>query len=513
MEVEGAIFSGQPVPVLGGGKAAGGKTQGFFEAFLSALSSPELPGGFKTAISPNEGCGLIAAAWPQAVDQPEPVAGEAVFLPELFLSCGYPGPAAGKGEGQQLPAAGEGELEQPLWQFTQLSEGIIPAGGYMPATQPGAMDLALPQQPAADLGEPGTMAPGQPAVPLPALREAGAAFPELIPVALADQTGIGLHRFFGEDGGGPRTTPTPAPRCYMWVKTSSLGEGQGEGSFTPEAPAVLPEQGAVQKQVPQAADIFHEQIKPGLTAPEKASDRSGAAQAQPVIPTAGGGQGEGSFTPEAPAVLPEQGAAQKQVPQAADIFHEQINPGLTAPEKASDRSGAAQAQPVIPTAEPAASSPAKTYVSPPETVKDAAFKEQIMQKIQGRLIYIHEKGAAPAEMRLQLQPAEWGEMVIRVFSRQGRLSAVIQVEAAVMEILEGSLPELRQRLQQSNLPLEHLELFAAGREDLGRGRFGGGHFFPEERRFDQGSLASVTGERQHGQAADNPASGGIEYWA
>lgn len=449
MEVEGAIFSGQPVPVLGGGKAAGGKTQGFFEAFLSALSSPELPGGFKTAISPNEGCGLIAAAWPQAVDQPKPVAGEAVFLPELFLSCGYPGPAAGKGEGQQLPAAGEGELEQPLWQFTQLAEGIIPAGGYMPATQPGAMDLALPQQPAAVLGEPGTMAPGQPAVPLPALRETGAAFPELIPVALADQTGIGLHRFFGEDGGGPRTTPTSAPRCYMWVKTSSLGEGQGEGSFTPEAPAVLPEQGAAQKQVPQAADIFHEQIKPGLTAPEKASDRSGAAQAQPVIPIA----------------------------------------------------------------EPAASSPAKTYVSPPETVKDAAFKEQIMQKIQGRLIYIREKGAAPAEMRLRLQPAEWGEMVIRVFSRQGRLSAVIQVEAAVMEILEGSLPELRQRLQQSNLPLEHLELFAAGREDLGRGRFGGGHFFPEERLFDQDSLASVTGERRQGQAADNPASDGIEYWA
>lgn len=87
----------------------------------------------------------------------------------------------------------------------------------------------------------------------------------------------------------------------------------------------------------------------------------------------------------------------------------------------------------------------------------------ILERLGGSCTYFKEKVDFPAEVRILLDPPELGEILIRVSSKEGRLSAKIIVEAgAVKEMLAGSLRELQQRFEQNELHFERIELFSAG---------------------------------------------------
>jgi type III secretion system needle length determinant len=93
------------------------------------------------------------------------------------------------------------------------------------------------------------------------------------------------------------------------------------------------------------------------------------------------------------------------------------------------------------------------------------LRESVMQQLEGRMIYLRETGNNPAEMRMTLHPPELGEVTIRVFSKQGKLSASIIAETAlVKEILETSVSELRQRLNFVTIQFEQLDLSTSDRQ-------------------------------------------------
>ena len=241
------------------------------------------------------------------------------------------------------------------------------------------------------------------------------------------------------------------------------------------------------------------------TAPEEAvsgSPAKGAAHDQRAGPRLLTGSGDSSggkgasdtALPEAAAIDPaargEKSGGQEveSSPEASPPSRKQAGPALrrsgtgeipvpaSAPQATLSvrlpDSGAAYGDPAT-----AATQPAPETVALPETAATPGeparpeipgFKDNLLQEIQGRLLYFRERGGVPAEMRLQLRPPELGEVTIRVFSREGKLSAAIIAELPVVrEILEGSISELRQRFQQCNLPLEQLDLFTAGREGEG----------------------------------------------
>ncbi len=97
-----------------------------------------------------------------------------------------------------------------------------------------------------------------------------------------------------------------------------------------------------------------------------------------------------------------------------------------------------------------------------------SMRDNILQQVEGRLTYIRENGTTPAEMRLTLHPPELGEITIRVFSKQGQLSASILTDSAlVKEILESSVSELRQRLNLVNIEFEQNDGFNSGPQSEG----------------------------------------------
>ena len=103
-------------------------------------------------------------------------------------------------------------------------------------------------------------------------------------------------------------------------------------------------------------------------------------------------------------------------------------------------------------------------VQQPLQPQSSGLRGNVMQQLESRLVYLRETGSYPAEMRLTINPPELGEVTIRVFSRQGRLSASIIAETQlVREILEGSMTELRQRLNAVNISFDQLDLSASGK--------------------------------------------------
>ncbi|MGB4517035.1 MAG: hypothetical protein WBI65_05365, partial [Dethiobacteria bacterium] len=74
----------------------------------------------------------------------------------------------------------------------------------------------------------------------------------------------------------------------------------------------------------------------------------------------------------------------------------------------------------------------------PETVRGLESRwpgltEGVLDQLTAYCAYFRERGEAPAEIRLALNPPQLGELLIRVFSRQGKLSAKIIAEVAVVK--------------------------------------------------------------------------------
>ncbi|NLZ27996.1 MAG: hypothetical protein GX887_03390 [Firmicutes bacterium] len=88
------------------------------------------------------------------------------------------------------------------------------------------------------------------------------------------------------------------------------------------------------------------------------------------------------------------------------------------------------------------------------------MRAQVVDQVFGRLAYFSESDSVPAEMRLTLNPPSLGELVIRVFSYQGKMTAEIITEMGrVKDMLENGMGEIKQRLQQVNLTLEKIDVF------------------------------------------------------
>ncbi len=148
------------------------------------------------------------------------------------------------------------------------------------------------------------------------------------------------------------------------------------------------------------------------------------------------------------------------------------------------------------------------------------LRENVMQQIEGRLTYIRENSTLPAEMRLTLNPPELGEVTIRVFSKNGQLSASIITESAlVKEILESSITELRQRINFVNIQFEQLDIStsgepAKGSDYSGDGGAGAGRY--SDRSEDAAGSVPLENEQDISDGSSQYAAGdsgsGIDYW-
>ncbi|NLJ55516.1 MAG: flagellar hook-length control protein FliK, partial [Firmicutes bacterium] len=103
------------------------------------------------------------------------------------------------------------------------------------------------------------------------------------------------------------------------------------------------------------------------------------------------------------------------------------------------------------------------------------------------------------ELRLRLQPESLGEVLVRIRRQQGVLSAEIMTRhPAVQEMLESQLETLRQRFQEANLPVEHLDVLL---QDEGKSGFtfsGEGRGRDQPRAFAAGTGAgNAAGEREN----------------
>lgn len=73
------------------------------------------------------------------------------------------------------------------------------------------------------------------------------------------------------------------------------------------------------------------------------------------------------------------------------------------------------------------------------------------------------------ELRLRLQPESLGEVLVRIRRQQGVLSAeIVTRHTAVKEMLESQLETLRQRFQEANLNVEHVDVLL---QDEGKSGF------------------------------------------
>lgn len=139
----------------------------------------------------------------------------------------------------------------------------------------------------------------------------------------------------------------------------------------------------------------------------------------------------------------------------------------------------------------------------------------VLEQLRGCCTYFRERAAFPAEIRLSLDPPELGELLIRVVSRQGKLSAsIITGTAAVKEALAGVLHELHQRFEQNSLFLERVDLLTAGEMSLDDHRFKKGDYRGSWLDDDSaGAFFQKEEERLRVHRVGPVHEGAINYWA
>ena len=132
---------------------------------------------------------------------------------------------------------------------------------------------------------------------------------------------------------------------------------------------------------------------------------------------------------------------------------------------------------------------AKGEFSSPQQVRAA-----VLDQITGRLNFFRETGSLPAEMRMTLNPPSLGAVVIRVFMKQGKMSAEILTELSeVKDILDKSITDLRQRLQNVNLVLERIDVYTADKDASGNNLFNRENKFAELAAAVAGKIGASAG--------------------
>lgn len=148
------------------------------------------------------------------------------------------------------------------------------------------------------------------------------------------------------------------------------------------------------------------------------------------------------------------------------------------------------------------------------------LKQSVLEQLNARLAYLPEKGSFPAEIRLQLNPPELGEVIISVAAKRGKMAVEIVTEGAlVREIFEAGLAELKQRFQQLNLAVDRIDIFTADQFLDQGGRFHRSSGFPDRVWGFQvpggeggEEAAGMPGPTEVYRFGDLTGSG-IEFWA
>jgi type III secretion system needle length determinant len=158
-------------------------------------------------------------------------------------------------------------------------------------------------------------------------------------------------------------------------------------------------------------------------------------------------------------------------------------------------------------------------IRPAEAVdlpQSESLRQSVMQQVESKVIYLRENRTSPAEMRLTLHPPDLGEVTIRVFSKQGKLSASIITETPLArEVLEGSAAELRQRLNFISIEFKQLDFMTSGEQHGGSYRPGDEQ---DTERFASGiranpDPASEDNEPVYSHPPPGSPDRGVDYWA
>ncbi|NLY39470.1 MAG: flagellar hook-length control protein FliK [Firmicutes bacterium] len=286
-----------------------------------------------------------------------------------------------------------------------------------------------------------------------------------------------------------------------------------EGAIAAAAAGAVPDQRAGSHRLGGAGDSTGgEKGEREIALPEAATEPAARGESRGAREAERSQEGGMPSRNQAGPDLQQSGSTRAAEPTPAP----QLQPSTKLPE-----SGAASSDPAAAVLQPApeAVAPPEAAAEPGEPIRPAipGFKDNLLQELQGRLLYIRERGEFPAEMRLQLYPPELGEVTIRVFSRKGKLSAAIIAELPVVrDLLAGSMAELRQRFQQCNLPLEQLDLFAAGRDGEGSRHYSAGDYPGTAWRPRTGGAAVSAGPALEREPLPETAWGGghvIDYRA
>ncbi|MEW5785300.1 MAG: flagellar hook-length control protein FliK [Bacillota bacterium] len=378
--------------------------------------------------------------------------------------------------------SGSPEAEQPPVPEEESAATILL---YQGGAAPGA------QLPETTAGEPGRTGA------VPPLLSPEAAFMGAIPAGTGNSTadGTAAPHPEGKDLG---------PECTVSFGVNQAGEAPEAAAASASIPAATvsrPASAGPHPEEPRTARVSPAPLDLDPVSDALRHESRGAAEPVPVLQM-----------PEEQSL--RNNGETKAARSVVAAPHHVAVPARAQADSAASQAGTITVDPAaaatVPVTEIAAVAPAAS--AGPEA---AGVKKSIFQQIEGRLLYFRESGHKPPEMRLQLHPPEFGEITIRVFSRQGKLSAVIITELpAVREILQGNIGELRQRFEQCNLQLEQLDLFTAGREDQGTGRFGAGSDCYQWRQ--PGGFAAVNPAR--GTEPQPPpgfdyGAHAIDYWA
>ncbi len=141
------------------------------------------------------------------------------------------------------------------------------------------------------------------------------------------------------------------------------------------------------------------------------------------------------------------------------------------------------------------------------------FSGVVLDQLYSSCSYFRGRGSFPAEIRLALNPPELGEVLLRVVYRQGKLSAKIIAESAlVKEIIAGNLHELHHRFEQNNLELERIDLLTAGEMPLDDHRFKRGDHGPWADGSGSEAVPSEMGESSLERTEEPVYGGAINYW-
>jgi len=149
-----------------------------------------------------------------------------------------------------------------------------------------------------------------------------------------------------------------------------------------------------------------------------------------------------------------------------------------------------------------------------------SLKESILNQLKGKLSYFKGTEKFPAEMRMSLKPPSMGDVLVRVFKHEGKLTAEIMTEtAAAREMLESNLGNLKERFQQMNLNVERTEIYTAPEDLSGRSsrQFSGDSNEDSLQRGPGNRRSPGEGNPDDGAVQEAPGSGaegsGIELWA